>query len=180
MITEQKIDGDMMYDVANMYTSVMEIGCGECNHLNQITSPVRIGIEGFRQLLNDTHSRGGYKGIVPLCLNLFDIRNVFLDNSMDVVFGFDIVEHFELQDAINIINNCEAIAKEVVMFFIPVGNHPQDYDDRGYGNELNFHRSTWYPQMMEDLGYSVYFDPEFYHQMPNKERGCMFCIKRIS
>lgn len=181
MIVERKIAFEEIISVANCCHSVIEIGAGECYNLCRIQSPVRIGIEGFRQLIEDNKDRA-YRNIVPLCLDLGKIQEVFVDKSIDCIIGIDIIEHFTMEEAITLIKRCEAISKKVCMFMIPVGNHPQMSDDRGYGNELNFHRSTWYPEDMEKLGYDVFFDANYYNPSllsQGKELGCMYCRKDI-
>jgi hypothetical protein len=183
MITNGAIDSKDWVGLASSCHSVIEIGCGECNNLKLISAPVRIGIEGFRPLIEDHKNTENYKGIIPMCLDLHKIDEVFVDKSIDCILGIDIIEHFTMDEALALLQKCENIAKKYVMYLIPVGEHPQMFDDRGYGNEMNFHRSTWYPEDMEKLGYTVTYMEHYYNAMvlaQGKTQGCMYAYKELS
>lgn len=182
MIVETNISVEDMMNKANSCYSVIEVGCGECNYLSQVKAPVRIGIEGFRPLIEKYKDHENYTNIIPMCLDIMTIDSVFVNKSIDAIIGIDIIEHFTMEDAITVLSKFEAIAKRYCMFMIPMGNHPQEWDDRGFGNEMNYHRSTWYPEDAEKLGYDVYFDRNYYNPIilqHGKELGCMYCIKEL-
>jgi len=164
-------------DKLSEYNSILDIGCGEGNILNQIKSPMKIGIDIFRPILEKNKYK---KNIVFINYDLKKrLGKLFLSNFFDCTFGFDIIEHFDKKDAINLIKDCEEITSKFILFFIPVGNHPQTKDDRGYGNDYyQTHRSTWYPKEMIDLDYEVDFYPNW-HNQKGKDSGAMFCYKEI-
>jgi SAM-dependent methyltransferase len=97
---------------------------------------------------------------------LGDVRELiktFGPKSFAAVVGFDIVEHLEKDEAIRMIADAERVAREVVWWFVPIGDHPQDFDPFGEGNEkLQQHRSTWRPEDLRDLGYDVWYYPDWH------------------
>jgi len=163
-------------EVASKYNSVLEIGCGEGHILKRIKAQIRIGIDAFRPILE----KNQIPNIIFINYNLsHGLTKLFLENSFECIIGFDIIEHFKKDEAIKIIYECEQIASKCILFFIPVGNHPQTKDDRKMGNDFfQTHRSKWYPEDMQKLGYDVTFHPNW-HNQKGKDRGAMFCYKNI-
>lgn len=177
MIEERKISIDEIVKIANQYNSVIEIGCGEATTLSRTTCQIKVGVEGCLDLINANKKRYETNKIDIIHDNILNLSKLFKPKSFDCVLIIDVIEHFEKEDALKVLSMCENIAKEHVLCFIPVGNHPQDYDDRGFDNELNHHRSTWYGEEMESLGYDVYLDDD-YHKDPKKDSGAMLAFKK--
>ena len=165
-----------VFKIASQYNSVLEVGCGEGYNLNKISAPVKVGIDGFRPVMMKNKS----KDIVFIKFDLESyLQTLFLPNSFECIIGIDIIEHFDKSKAIELIEDWEKIASKCLMFFVPVGNHPQTEDDRGLGNDYyQTHRSTWFPEDMRKLNYDVTFHPNW-HKNPNKDTGAMFCYKKL-
>jgi len=167
------------FDYLSTLNSVIECGVGDGRKLKDIKCPVRIGIDAFpncleRVIKSDPH-------IIPICYDLsLGLDKLFMKNSVDAICFFDVIEHFEKDMALDILQQAEEIAKIAVVSFVPVGNHPQVKDDRGMGNDhYQTHRSTWNPQDMIDLGHLVVHHENF-HNVPGKDSGAMFCVKYLS
>lgn len=163
-------------DIASTCNSVMEIGCGTGNIIQRIKAATRIGLDAFRPVMDSMQ-----EGVVNIQYDLnLGISNLFLDNTLDCIIGIDVIEHLHKSAAFELLKDCESIARKYLMFFVPVGEHPQVKDDRGFGNDYyQTHRSSWSPKEMEVLGYDVCFI-ENYHNQPNKDTGAMFCLKMLS
>jgi SAM-dependent methyltransferase len=175
-IVTRSISPYEIVQVANQYNSVLEIGCGEGQFIGACTAAKKIGIEGCQELVDRCASINAANNVEVLCMNIVDLPAVLQPKSIECVIALDIIEHFEMCDALAVLEMCEMIATKAVLCFIPVGNHPQKGDPRGVENSLNDHLSTWYCEDMKALGYQVYFDPTF-HNEPGKDRGAMLAYK---
>ena len=166
------------YEYLSTFHSVIECGVGDGRKLTKINCPVRIGIDAFPACLERTMKSDPY--IIPICYDLsLGLDKLFLENSVDAICFFDVIEHFPKEDAIDLLSQAETIAKKSIVLFIPVGSHPQEKDDRGMGNDYyQTHRSTWYPEDIEKLGYNVVFIEDF-HKVIGKDSGAMFCVKHL-
>jgi len=161
---------------ASLYNSVLDIGCGTGRAIKRIKSKTRIGLDVCQAAIDVANENNN--GVEFKCANLVDLKKFCSPNSIECIIGVDIIEHFFKLDALQLISECEEIATKCLIFFVPVGNHPQTKDDRGFGNDyFQTHRSTWYPVDMEELGYTVFHYPEWH---PKKvEKGAMFCLKHM-
>lgn len=160
---------------ASKYDSVLDVGCGSGSMINAIRAERRYGIDICQAAIDRATIRNN--GVRFIVGNLSNIENI--SPIVECVTGIDIVEHFDKEQAIQFVEKCEGRATKKVIFFVPVGNHPQTHDDRGFGNDYyQTHRSSWYPKDFEELGYDVYFYPDW-HKNPEKDKGAMFCIKTL-
>jgi 2-polyprenyl-3-methyl-5-hydroxy-6-metoxy-1,4-benzoquinol methylase len=166
---------------ASQYNSVLEIGCGDGHVIRQIKAKDRFGIDAcdgaIKKAKKDSPTSVKYYRF-DLHLSIEGKRPL---PYVDCIIGMDIIEHFLFVDAQKLLEVCEQSCDKCLMFFVPVGNHPQTKDDRGYGNDYyQTHRSTWHPGHMESLGYEVWVYPDWHprHKLP-KEKGAMWCRKLL-
>lgn len=176
MIHNRTNNVKVLFDVVSEFNSVLEIGCGEGRNLMRTRCPIKVGIDGFRPILDKFNKDSSIRIHYDLTGGL---TNLILPKTFDSVMMIDIIEHFEKPFAFKILQQCEQVARKAIVAFVPVGNHPQTKDDRGMGNDhFQTHRSTWYPEDFDKLGYDVSYI-EKYHNQPGKDTGAMFCIKRL-
>lgn len=178
MQSDFKWSTNHLISFANQFNTVMDIGCGVGRILKQICAKKRYGIDACQTVIE----RARYGNNV--CLGdpdffCFDLK--FLGKCwhtrVQLVYGLDIIEHFTKPHALQLLKTIEEIASDMIILFIPVGSHPQTKDDRGFGNDyFQTHRSTWYPEDIDKLGYKVWYYPNW-HNQPNKEKGAMWCQK---
>jgi len=158
------------------YTSLLDVGCGRGQFIRwQGAIPVRVGIDVCKDALKFAASKDVDHGVVFVQHNLIKLEELFPYPAFEAVIGIDIIEHFDKDQGVELVKSCERIAQKCVLFFVPVGDHPQENcDPWGYGNEYyNAHRSTWYPEDMERLGYEVWHWPQWH-----KDKGAaMWCQK---
>jgi len=112
--------------------SILEVGCGRGGIISQFHTNWRIGIDFNRDLLEE--ARKAYHGILFIQQDVVTLPNLWLPGSMEAVIGFDILEHLPEADMINLIQNCEDIAKKLVIFFSPLDEaglamHPENIED---------------------------------------------------
>ena len=181
-----------LIEVAGQYKSVLDVGCGDGRILKQVRSPVRHGIDACQKAIDVANADGNQKlglfqgvPVYDVDFQCFDLNTVLIGlrllPEVECVYGLDIIEHFEHKAAIDLLQKCEEAASKCLMWFIPVGNHPQSKDDRGFDNDyFQTHRSKWYPEDMEELGYRVFFYPHWHKNIkPPKEKGAMWCLKEL-
>lgn len=167
-----------MTRTASQYDSVIDIGCGSGSLIKSIKSPHRWGVDACENAINA--AKGSNNGVNFIVGDIREPSSLFKE-KVDCVVGVDIIEHFEKKEAYKLILDYEDITDFCLMFFIPVGNHPQTKDDRGFNNDYyQTHRSTWYPEDMIELDYQVHYYPEWHKNIGlGKDTGAMFCIKRL-
>ena len=161
---------------ASQYDSLLEIGVGEGSFLPNIKCKRKVGIDAWEPSIQIAQSKNPEAEM--LCMRVEDIKSKFMNEEFDMVMGIDIIEHMSKDVALKALADCETLAKECLLFFIPTGNHPQIEDPYNLGNDyFQTHRSTWEPEEMAELGYEVW---EFadWHAKEEKEHSAMWCIKR--
>lgn len=83
-------------------------------------------------------------------MELLDIGSRFPGKSFDCVVALDVIEHFEKQDGLRLLDMMEGIARRRVAIFTPNGFLPQGEFDN---NPYQLHRSGWSVSEMQDRGY---------------------------
>lgn len=133
--------------------TVLDVACGLSLKSQYITADVRVGVDIYRPYLEKIDAD------IPYAVINADIRELdtlFLPRSFDLVIALDVVEHLEKDDALKLLDDCEAIAKEAVVIETPKGYIPQNMDIMGFGgDEWQTHRSSWEPEEFEERGYNV-------------------------
>lgn len=95
---------------------------------------------------------------IPYVVIKYDVRNIkdiFLDESFDVVYAIDILEHLEENDSKELLNQCKRIARKAVVIETPNGYIPQNIDIQGFNaHEFQTHRCFWNVDKLEVEGFS--------------------------
>jgi len=172
--------GDTMIELGNQYDSVLDVGCGVGRVIRSIEAKEKYGIDVCAKAI--AKARKDHRGVKFSC---YDLQLVIQGQKqlpkVECVLGLDIIEHFSKSDAAVLLQKCEEAASRCLMWFIPVGYHPQTKDDRGFGNDYHqTHRSIWHPEDMDQLGYEVWYYPNWHAKhKPPKEKGAMWCRKLL-
>ena len=118
------------------------------------------------------------------------IMPFFPDKSVDTVFAFDVIEHFEREDGLRFIKEAERVAKTQIIIFTPLGLYPQSYEP---GNEMDrwgmgggywqSHRSGWEPKDFEgDWEFLVckdFHSTDQHDKVLDQSFGAFWAIKTI-
>lgn len=146
--------------------TVLDVGCGVGETLEKISCPIKIGVDAHRPYLEN--ARVGEK-FLKLNYRAERLRELFLPKSIDSVTMIDVIEHFEKEDALDILNQVEEIATKKVVIFTPRGFFRQlDIDHYNLGGEsFQRHRSGWEVEDFERLGYNTVIFSKF-HDHSNK------------
>ena len=87
----------------------------------------------------------------------YDVRklsDIFIENSFDIVYALDIIEHLLKSESEELMRQCKSMAKKAVVIETPNGYVPQNIDIQGFeGHEYQTHRSGWTVDELEGLGF---------------------------
>ncbi len=132
--------------------TILDLGCGQ--GLQMKTIKIRfpeihaVGVDLFKPYLDkcrrdNTHDE----------FKLADIRKLKLKNkSFDVVLAAQVLEHMSKKDACALLKKFEGWSKKWVIISTPIGKAPYHTED---GNPLQRHKTFFYPQEFEKLGYKI-------------------------
>ncbi len=95
-----------------------------------------------------------------------EVQKYFPAKSFDIVWMFDVIEHFPKKQGLGVLSQAEKLAKKQVIVWVPYGFYPQDYDvvkENWPGadkkllshNTNQQHKSAWYPVDFTKRGYKV-------------------------
>jgi hypothetical protein len=140
-------------DLARDCDSVLDVGTGLMHSLADSPCKVRIGLDAHRPYLEHR----SVPDAVPVNASALEIERLFVPGAVDLVTMIDVLEHFERDDAVELLRQARAVARRRVVLFTPRGEFPQeDHDAFGLGGEeLQRHRSTWEPEDLTALGLRV-------------------------
>lgn len=133
--------------------TVLDVACGLSFKSKYIPAQVRVGVDIYDEYFKHIETD------VPYVVVKYDVRklkDIFIPKSFDLVIALDIIEHLEKEESLELIRQCEEIARLGVILETPKGYIPQNIDIQGHGgNEWQTHRSGWEPEDLENLGYKV-------------------------
>jgi SAM-dependent methyltransferase len=146
--------------------SVLDVGCGTMERLSAVPAQIRVGVDAHRPYL--TH-RVADDLAVPVNYDARRMMEIFLPASFDLVMLIDVIEHFQKDEALEILDAVERIARSRVIVFTPRGEFPQaGFDAYGLGGEeFQEHRSSWEPADFEARGYSTVVFPGLHQPSTN-------------
>ncbi len=136
------------------HASLLDLGCGTGKWAEIFDCPVKVGVDIHRPHLEARHPAAH---LIPLCLDLRRIGEVFLPRTFAAVLLMDIVEHLAKPDGIALLAQASLIATHRVVLFTPRGFFPQgavDLTGRG-GAQYQEHLSGWEPDDLLGLGFNV-------------------------
>ncbi len=130
--------------------TLLDVGCGSSSPIQYL--PRRfdrvVGVDGFQPSLDRARTLGCHHELIRM--ELLDIGSRFPAKSFDCVVALDVIEHFEKQDGLRLLDMMEGIARRRVAIFTPNGFLPQGEFDN---NPYQLHRSGWSVSEMQDRGY---------------------------
>lgn len=133
--------------------TILDVACGLSFKSKYIPAQIRVGVDIYDEYFKHIETD------VPYAVVKYDVRklkDIFVPKSFDLVIALDIIEHLEKEESLELIKQCEEIAKLGVIIETPKGYIPQNLDIQGHGgNEWQTHRSGWEPEDLENLGYKV-------------------------
>lgn len=133
--------------------SVLDVACGLSLKSKYIPAQIRVGVDIHEPYFKHIESD------VPYVVVKHDIRKldkIFTPKSFDLVIALDIIEHITKKEGLELMKQCEKIARKAVIIETPNGYVPQDIDIQGHGGDKwQTHRSGWVPKDFTKRGYEV-------------------------
>lgn len=137
----------------NEIVTILDAACGLSLKSKYIPAQIRVGVDIYDEYFKHIESD------VPYVVIKYDIRNlreIFSPKSFDLVIALDVMEHLEKEESLDVLRQCEAIAKKAVIIETPRGFIPTNMDILGHGGDTwQTHRSGWEPEEFENLGYKT-------------------------
>lgn len=124
---------------------VLNVGCSDGRGSEALAGAD--GIDIYRPALKAAVASGSRTRVVQADIRTLPYRN----DSFDVAVALDVIEHFEKDDAVRLIQELERVAKKVVLV-TPSGYMPQPGTPEQPWQE---HRCGFAPDELERLGYQV-------------------------
>lgn len=96
---------------------------------------------------------------------------------------FDIVEHFNKENAYKLLKEAERISRKQIVIFIPIEEKLLDDENtlrrnqmlaKLKGEDMGYHLSLWTEQELKDLEYNTYYSKDFHNTF-----GSCICIKKM-
>jgi 2-polyprenyl-3-methyl-5-hydroxy-6-metoxy-1,4-benzoquinol methylase len=129
--------------------TVLDVACGLSLKSKYLGAKNILGVDINERYLKAIESE------VPYAVVKYDVRkmsNIFIDNSFDVVYALDIIEHLYKEESVLLIEQCKKIAKRAVIIETPNGYVPQNLDIQGFGaHEYQTHRCGWTVDELEKM-----------------------------
>jgi len=133
--------------------SILDVACGLSLKSKYIPAQIRVGVDIYDEYFHHIESDVPY---VVVKQDARKLREIFVPKSFDIVMGLDILEHLEKEEALDVLRQCEEIAKKAVIFETTKGFSPQNIDIWGYGgHHWQTHRSGYEVEEFHQRGYQT-------------------------
>lgn len=144
-------------------SALLDIGCGTGITLSRLLCSIKVGVDVHRPYLEKRQHSDGF---IPVHSDACGLSGIFLPKSFDSVTLIDVIEHFEKDVALSVLNQAEKLAIRNVIVFTPRGFFVQDkVDPFNLGGEIyQKHRSGWEIDEFIRLGYKVIVFEHFHHE----------------
>ena len=141
----------------NYNLRVLSLGCGILETEKHVPFKHMVGVDIYKAYLDSMKDK---ENVIPICHDIRTIKNLFLNNSFDVVLCLDVIEHLEEFEGINLIEDAEDLATKMVIFYTPLkfDTNEKNVSNKNlwsYGNKYNLHKSLWTPKTFTSRGYEV-------------------------
>lgn len=158
---------------------VVELGAGFFRRLADVNNSVikRIGIEIYEPYIKNAT----YNNCIKIHGDALKYNEYVTENDYDTVLLVDILEHFNMEDGLNLINRLKKDFKKILLM-LPVGKFEQNEDVTGHeGHEFQTHRSYWYEDDINKLNFSINIIDTKFHVTKerinnNLDTGCYFGV----
>lgn len=160
--------------------SVVELGAGFFRRLGSVHPNVKekIGIEIYDEYIKNAT----YHNCIKIHGDALKYRDYVSKNNLDTVLIVDVLEHFNDEDALNLIKNLKEDFKKILLM-LPVGVYEQNEDVTGHnGHEYQKHRSTWFKEDILKLNFTNNVFDDYYHANSDQrlqkglDTGCYFGV----
>ncbi len=134
--------------------SILSVGSMRGKFMDKIRCKRKIALDAYKPYLDEIpfqcEKLHGYAN---------DILPTLADESIDGIMALDFIEHLDKQDSLFCLREMSRIAKSRVVIFTPKGFQQNKYlkneNLTELERDLQTHKSGWYPDELEGLGYDI-------------------------
>jgi SAM-dependent methyltransferase len=138
--------------------TVLDVGCGEASVISKVKNRKDFhstGVDAYPGYIEISRQQGIHDEYI-----VADITKInFPPKSFDVVISVDVVEHFEKDEAIQLLERMESWAKKKVICITPNGWSPPHVHEAPRDDELSTelmrHKCGWTADDFKERGYRV-------------------------
>ena len=144
--------------------SVLDLGCGKMDSAVSEQIPlIKFGEYTGVDIWEKDLEQAKLKDMLTTQRTYFleDVKDFVEKNQnkkFDLIFLFDVLEHFEKKDALEIFKKVEKMCTKRIIMFMPIGKHTLEANDGrvlAEGNQWQKHLSEWSVQEWKELGYDI-------------------------
>jgi hypothetical protein len=167
---------------------IVDIGCG-INPQKVIKPKVHICVEPYIEYIKRLAESNPYEDYVFMQTSGEAALNQFPDKSIDSIFMIDVIEHLEKEAGINLLKQCDRVAKRQIIIFTPLGFFPQVFIENRKdlwgmdGGSFQEHKSGWEIDDFDDtwdlLVVKEYHFDDGYGNIFDKTYGAIFAVKNF-
>ena len=131
-------------------SSVLDIGCG-IRPQSYISPDFLICAEPYHEYVEILKSNLADTNTIILPFRALDALKMLTSKSVDSIFMIDVIEHMEKEVGLQVLEECNRVARKQIIIYTPLGYMPQEVhgkvDAWGLdGGEWQDHKSGWYPE----------------------------------
>jgi 2-polyprenyl-3-methyl-5-hydroxy-6-metoxy-1,4-benzoquinol methylase len=145
--------GDLIQKEVDDTITVLDVGCGIMQATDGVKCKSILGCDFFPKYLSHI------KNLWPTVRVSVEELDRFVDDSFDVVFCIDVIEHLEKELALKVISELKRIARWKVIVYTPNSfsdNHTAVENAWGLGyNEGQYHKCLFVNHELTKLGFKV-------------------------
>jgi SAM-dependent methyltransferase len=138
-------------------TELLDLGCGRGEMHIRLICAKKTGIEIYPPYIELARDRG----VNVIKANIPTYLMEQPSKSVEVIAGFDILEHFPKPTAYEVIEHAERVARRLVIWGGPLEKRLPIYDDP-FAIPTQQHKSLWTKQDFVDLGYEIMIFENFH------------------
>jgi len=137
--------------------TALDIGCGSYSNLYPFRPSIRtVGLDGFATAIEQSKQKSVHDDYVLADILHTDPKEILSRagvEQFDLVTLYSVLEHFPKRQGWELLERCEELTSKYILLETPNGFVEQGPE---FGNELQRHRSGWFPWELEGLGYQVH------------------------
>ena len=168
--------------------SVLDLGCGTrssavSKQLRSMPFQHLVGVDASEEYLDIVRRvpHAAYTDYINYDVRVVD--NIFKEpKHFDVAVILDVLEHFEKDHGEVFLTNLERLIRKRIIIWMPFGNTEGFFSLQSgvtSAQDLETHKSSWYPEDLRKMGYSVEVFKAFHkHLNPPADAG--WCIKDLT
>jgi ubiquinone/menaquinone biosynthesis C-methylase UbiE len=150
-------------EIVDKETSVLSLCCGIGIELAPLDAKSITGVDIAPQYITELKKAlPNVKGVVADALEYIKKAK---DSSFDVISLFDAIEHLTKEDSLELLKECQRVARKHILVFTPEGyvkNEPHNAWGIEGADHWQEHLSGWTMDELRDLGFKIL------HRQPGK------------